>query len=97
MKHYSEEYKKKALELVLNNNRRIRMTARQLGISANTLKCWVKQYDWDVLDGPVPSGLTPDEECLLLRKKVARLEEDNEILKKFRAFLEKQPKSGTAS
>lgn len=95
---YSKEYKKKAVELVLKNGRRIRQTARELGISHHTLKDWVKFHDWEEEEAPVPkAGLTAAEECRLLRKRVAYLEEELELTKKFQAFLAKQPKRSIVS
>jgi transposase len=94
---FSSEYKRDAIALVLSSGRHIRQTAHDLGISVNTLKGWVKQHDRDAESGPLPVGLSAEEECRLLRKRVASLEEDNEILKKFQAFLSSQPKNDTAS
>jgi transposase len=97
MSKFSDDYKREVVALVLTNGRRIRQTAVELGISYNTLKCWVKRHDREVEDDLLPAGLSVEEECRLLRKKVANLEEENEILKKFRAFLAEQPKNDIAS
>jgi transposase len=95
---YSKEYKKQAVELVLKNGRRISQTARELGISHYTLKDWVKRHDWAEEETPVPlTGLTPKEECRLLRKRVAYLEEELDVTKKLQAFLARQPKRNIVS
>jgi len=98
MAKYSKEYKKEAIALVLKNGRRIRQTACELGINHDTLKGWVKQHDRAEEEMPVPSsGLTLKEECRLLRKRVAYLEEEVELAKKYQAFLAKQPKQNIVS
>jgi len=63
----------------------VAQVARDLGISQDTLRAWVKQA---AVDGGRREGLTTEErqELVQLRREVKRLEEEREILKKAAAF-----------
>ena len=58
---------------------------RELGVSPDTLRAWVKQTE---IDAGHRGGLTTDERQELgrLRREVKRLQEEREILKKATAF-----------
>jgi transposase len=60
-------------------------TARELGVSPDTLRAWAKQL---AIDTGQRDGLTTDERQELgrLRWEVKRLQEEREILKKAAAF-----------
>lgn len=96
IRKYSDDFKREAVDRVLKNGRRIKQTAFELGVKYYTLKEWVAKHDFEAERGPVPAGLTPEEECAFLRKQVALLKEDNDILKNFQAFLRQQPKNDIA-
>jgi transposase len=91
-RQYSKEYKEEAVRLVAERGN-IRATARELGISHWTLIGWVKKVRPQVNAERIASGqMTLDEENRLLKRQLASLQEDHEILKKAVAVFSQKPK-----
>jgi transposase len=83
---YPEQFKQEAVRLVKEGGKTAGAVARTLGISRETVGEWVRQAERDAgerSDGPTSTEIL---ELRQLRRQVKRLEEENEILKKFRAF-----------
>ena len=84
---YSPEFKEEAVRLVHSCEERypVATIARDLDVSAETLRKWVKQAEIDAGDR---EGLTTEgkEELRRLRREVKVLREEREILKKAAAF-----------
>ena len=79
---YPPEFRSEAVRLVRDGGRTISAAAKDLGVSAESLRHWVKQ---DALDsGLRKDGLTSEErkELVRLRRENRDLREDREILKK---------------
>lgn len=97
-RRFDETYKRHAVELTLRGDRGIEAVARELGITAWTLRCWRKKY------APRPGGeggalaeLTPaqkDEEICRLRAELVRMREREIVLKKSLGILSETPGSG---
>ncbi|WP_442933259.1 transposase [Micromonospora psammae] len=85
---YPEEFRRQAAALVLDSGRTIRDVGRELGVNHETLRNWVAQLRQE-RDGGRPSDLAADERTellrLRLRRQVAQLELEKEILKKPRS------------
>lgn len=83
-KRYTKEFKQDAVSLVNDQGYTRIEAARSLGINANMLGRWVKEFNRD--DGQAFRGngkLTPDqEEIRKLKAQVKRLEMEKDILKK---------------
>jgi transposase len=92
---YSAEFKADAVRLVKAGGKQVTVLARELNVSRQLLYSWVRQADQrkgkplsDIFPGH--GNRTADQKELdQLRREVARLRVDNEILKKAKAFFAK--------
>ena len=93
-KRYSREFKIEAVKLVVEQGLTITQASQDLGIHANMLSRWKQQYYEDNSSSfPGNGKLKPqDDELQRLRKEVARLREERDILKKAAAFFAKESK-----
>lgn len=92
-KRYSDEYKKDAVELVRSSGRTVADVARELGVSTEGLRGWVKQAKIDRGEGPAGALTTAErEELQRLRKQDREQQQTIEILKKGLAFFAKEMK-----
>jgi transposase len=88
-KAYSEDFRREAVRLLRESGRTPPEIAAELGISADTLRVWERQF------GPAETAkgrgkvLALEEENRRLRGENARLLEEREILKKATAFFAK--------
>jgi transposase len=79
---YPPELRERALRLVLTSGRPIAHIAEELGVHKEALRTWVRQERADRGELGADGPLTSDEreELKGLRKRVAELEADKEIL-----------------
>jgi transposase len=86
---YPEDFRRDAVALVRSSEKSIPQLAKELGVSPQSLRNWVKQVQ---LDGERRDGLTSDEreELRRLRRENRRLEQERDILKKAAAFFAKE-------
>ena len=89
-KRYDKQFKIAAAKTVLSGEIRVVDLAKELGIKDSTLRRWAQEYE-EMGEAEFPGNGSPrvnkDYEIVKLRKKVEELERENEMLKKFRAFL----------
>lgn len=87
---YPEEFRRNAAALVIDGGRSVRKVADELGVSHETLRNWVRS---ERAEHGRPGGpLTADERTELsrLRRQVAELELEKEILKKAAVYFAKE-------
>jgi transposase len=87
---YPPEFKREAVRLVLSSpNRSVAQIAKELGVSDNSLRSWVKQFEIEL---GAREGLTTEEreELRKLRKEVRVLRQEKEILRKAAAFFARE-------
>lgn len=90
-KRYSEEYKRDAIALVRSSGRTVTEVARELGVSPESLRNWVRREQADRGEG-TPGELTSAEreELRQLRRQNREQQQTIEILKKATAFFVKE-------
>jgi len=93
---YTQEFKESAIQLVLNSDKPVMQIARELGMSDKTLHGWLQQYRQKnnlESSGSTKASSTKEslaEENRRLRKELARVTKEREILKKATAFFAKE-------
>ncbi len=86
---FTEEFKRDAVALVIDEGRRVIDVARSLGVGEGTLGNWVRQARVDRGDR---AGVTTSErtELVELRRENARLRMERDLLKRATAFWVKE-------
>lgn len=90
-KAYPSEFKESAVKLALESGNSIAQTARELGIKANTMYNWMSLYS-------KPKAATnhereinhPFDEIKKLKKELAQVTQERDILKKATAYFAKE-------
>ncbi len=81
--HYTPEFKQSSAKLAVTGEKSISQTAKELGLHVSTLHGWVKQY---YPNKASHEGESESDEIKCLRKEVARLKQERDILKKAAAY-----------
>lgn len=93
-KQFSPEYKKEIVRLITEQGKKIKEVAEDISVSQTSLRKWVKQYgEHGEQAFPGKGNLRPeDEELRKLKKELANLKEENDILKKAMAIFARPEK-----
>lgn len=84
---FSEEFRESAMQLALNSEQSVSQVARDLGISIGTLHNWLYKRRLKENEEQVPKVKESlEDENKRLRKELARVKEEREILKKATAY-----------
>ena len=86
---YPPQFRAEAVKLVQESGKSINQIAKDLGVSHQTLRTWVKRAE---IDAGLRDGLTTAEreELRKLRRENRILRQEREILKKAAAFFAKE-------
>jgi len=96
-KNYSREFKLEAVKMSQQPDRTIADVARELDLRENDLHNWRKMVN-EQGDKVFPGrGRKSNDETSELKREVARLREENEILKKAAIFFAKEIDGNTSS
>ena len=87
-KQYDREFKLEAMGLVVDQGRSVADVAKSLGVCSSVLHAWKKKY---IADGtaafPGHGRLKPDdEEVRKLKRELAQVRQERDILKKAMAY-----------
>ena len=85
---FSREFKIEAVKLVTERGVAVAQACRELELSESVLRRWMREFD-DAPVGAFPGNGRPSAEqaeLVALRKEVARLKAERDILKKATAF-----------
>ncbi|MFE3905184.1 transposase [Streptomyces sp. NPDC059153] len=86
-KRYTAEFKRDVVTLALSSDKTVTEVARDLGVSPESLRGWVKQAEVDRDEGSAGALTSAErEELAQLRRKVRELEKTVDILGKATAF-----------
>ncbi|MDH5731610.1 MAG: transposase [Gammaproteobacteria bacterium] len=84
---YDHTFKLDAVKLALSSDKSQAQVARDLGISEQALYNWVSKYRSEVF--AENDSLTPEQALNALRREVAQLREERDILKKAASYFTK--------
>lgn len=85
---YTKEFKEDAVNILRGSDKPLTVIASELGIDHSILSRWNREFD-DTNAFP-GNGKPKDEENYLLKKEIAHLKEEREILKKALAIFSKR-------
>jgi len=92
-KAHTREFKLEAIRLAEVGDKTTSQVARELGLRVNQIWKWKQQLEREATTGgPAKRGRPPDDEVARLRREVARLEEENAILKKAAIYFARESK-----
>ena len=91
---YDREFKVEAVKLVTEGGRTVAEAARNLGIHENLLYKWREKYTEDMAHAfPGKGRLKPaEEELRRMKRELADVTQERDILKKALAIFSKEPK-----
>lgn len=84
-KRYDEEFKREAVRLVKEEGLTISQVTQDLGLGYGTLHTWVRASE----DEFTPKNESTEQELKRLRKEIATLKMERDLLKKATAFFAK--------
>ena len=91
---FTTEFKKEAVKLVIEGGQKTAEVSRNLGIHSNNLSRWVQEFKQNGNAAFPGKGnqLPEDEEIRRLKKELASVKEERDILKKALAIFSKHSK-----
>jgi len=92
-KHYTTEFKVKAVEMLRESGRTQNQVSKELGLNDSTLSKWRQQYDAGAFQSTQPKvkvQSSSDKEIARLTAELRRKTMEVEILKKATAFFAKE-------
>lgn len=86
MPRYSKEFKQQTVERFQGSNKSLHAFCKELGVSDTSLRAWLQEVEQEA-SAP---GRDVERELAEARKKIRRLEMEQEILKKAMAFFARE-------
>lgn len=89
-KVYTAEFRESSVKLAIESDKPVAQTARDIGVNKNTLHTWINKYSRPVDNiKAVRTDAHLYEELKRLKKEVAQLTEERDLLKKAGAYFAK--------
>lgn len=91
-RRYPKEFQQSSAKLAIESEQALSKTANDLGVDPNTLRSWIQKH-YPNYKSKTPIDMTQDSllaELKALRKKVSRLTEERDILKKATAYFARE-------
>lgn len=89
---YTAEFRASAVKLANESGKPVAQVALDLGVNVNTLHTWIGKYSRRSPETPVRTDDHIYDELKRLKKEVARLTEERDLLKKAAAYFAKEPR-----
>ena len=86
---YSEEFKRDAVHQIVVRGYPVQEVSKRLGVSKHSLYAWLKLFP---IDGAKPRDPDQSAEIARLKRELARVTEERDILKKATAYFAKESK-----
>ena len=87
---YTPEFRESAVKLALDSDQPTAETAREIGVNENTLHTWISQYSRPASDGNGRTDEHLHDELKRLKKELARVTQERDLLKKATAYFAKE-------
>lgn len=84
--HYSEEFKQSSAKLAIESGKPVSTIANELGICSSTLYGWIQKFSTNAKTQPSSLDNNLQIELKQLRKELARVKMERDILKKAAAY-----------
>lgn len=91
-KVYSREFKQEAVRLASQGSHSVAAVARDLGVDANSLRKWKLEEEQHGQQAFPGKGKSHDQELAQLRREVALLRQERDILKKAMGYFASAPR-----
>ncbi len=87
---YNTEFRERAVKMVINSEKSTAQIAKDLGVKSTTLYSWVNQIKSSNAPIVVQSNEQMFDELIRLKKELAEVKEQRDILKKATAYFAKE-------
>ena len=89
---YSEEFKLEAVQLTCQEGVSVAQVAKDLGVSANMLSRWRREYQAHSKKAFPGKGVARDQELAQLKRELGRVRRERDFLREAAAFFAKTSK-----
>ena len=89
-KNYTSEFKESAVKLATESEQPVAQTAKELGVNPNTLYTWIGKYSQPKEQATVQQNQHLYDELKQLKKELARVTQERDILKKATVYFAKE-------
>jgi len=89
---FSDEYKREAVQMALQPGVTKSQVARELGVNANLLGRWCRDYQANGAAAFPGQGKPRDEEMASLKRDLSRVKKERDFLREAATFFAREPK-----